>query len=55
MRLIIPDEIKIMQEQYIPYLHFVEGKGRVLVEDAPPEIVEIKAKVDKWFADHMET
>ena len=54
MRLIIPDEILNMQKEYAPYLHYVEGKGRVLVDDAPPEIVEMKAKVEKWFADQVE-
>lgn len=54
MRLIIPNEIQNMQKKYAPYLRYVEGKGRVLVDDAPSEIVEMKAKVEKWFAEQAE-
>ena len=52
MRLIIPNEIKKMQEKFAPYMHYIKGQGMVLDSAAPSEIVEMKQKVSKWFEDH---
>lgn len=54
MRLIIPDEISEMNKKIVPYLKLIEGKGMVLVDDAPDEIKQMKIKVDKWFESHKE-
>lgn len=52
MRHIIPKEITEMLDKQAPYLHYVEGIGMVLREDAPPEIVEIREKTLEWFREH---
>ena len=52
MRQIIPKEVTEMLNKQAPYLHYVEGNGMVLKEDAPPEIVEIRVKTLKWFREH---
>lgn len=52
MRLIIPEEISEKLEMQEPYLHYVKGKGMVLVDDAPKEIVKLREETLKWFDDH---
>lgn len=55
MRLIIPQDIKDMQDKVFPYMHIEkdrENPGWYLNDDAPPEIVEMKHKITKWFEDH---
>ena len=52
MRQIIPKEISVLLEKQAPYLHYVEGEGMVLLPDAPPEIVQIRAETLKWFEEH---
>lgn len=55
MRIIIPDEIKEMQNRVRPYLRFERNRpdpGWYLKDDAPPEIVEMKHKITKWFEEH---
>lgn len=49
MRLIIPENIKKMQDEQAPYLHYVEGEGVVLVPDAPPHIRRLREMTQKWF------
>ena len=53
MRTIIPDEIKDMLLRQRPFLHYVKGKGMVLVDDAPAEIVEMRERTQKWVDDNM--
>ena len=52
MRIIIPKEIKEMQDKIAPYKQYVEGQGVVLVSDAPEEIVNLNRIVSKWFEEN---
>lgn len=49
MRIIIPREIEEMLEKQAPYLRYEKGKGQVLSSDAPPEIIRLREKTQKWF------
>lgn len=52
MRQIIPEEISKKIDNVMPYMKFVEGKGRVLISDAPQDIVSMKQEIDEWFKEH---
>ena len=44
MRVQYPEELLNMLEQQKPYLHYVKGRGLVLADDAPEEIVIMREK-----------
>lgn len=52
MRQIIPPEISKKIDTVMPYMKFTEGQGRMLVSDAPQEIISMKQEVDRWFKEH---
>lgn len=52
MRLIIPEDISKKLEMQEPFLHYVKGRGMVLVDDAPNDIIKIREETLKWFEDH---
>ena len=51
MRVIIPDEIKRLIDIQRPFLVF-DGKGFVLKEDAPAEVVKAREITQKWSSEH---
>ena len=52
MKISIPKEIEELLIKQAPSLKYVEGKGRVLVDDAPLEIVKSREITSKWFSEH---
>lgn len=52
MRVVTPEHIKKMYDEISPYMEYVPGKGYRLRDDAPPEIVLMRAEIDKWKADN---
>ncbi len=48
MRLLYPKEIKQYYLDILPYMVYMEDEGYRLSEDAPPEIVEKRKKIQDW-------
>ena len=48
MRVIIPEIISHYLDLVLPYAEIVHGKGCVLKEDAPPEIVKMYHEILNW-------
>ena len=48
MRCVYPEKIEKLIYLIAPYTVYMKGKGRVLRDDAPPEIIEAKKELDKY-------
>lgn len=48
MRCVYPEKIQKLIYMIAPYTVYVKGEGRVLKNDAPPEIVKAKEELDRY-------